>query len=82
MIFDPKSKKNQKFMITAAQLDHLGYILAVICFLIWSFSNKFMKGTSKNDKNKRLFFYVAVILFIGIACLIKLNIIQVMKLSK
>ena len=82
MIFNPKSQKNLTFMTNAAQLNHLGFIIAVICFLIWGFSNDFMKGTSENDKNRRLFFYVAVILFIGIACLIKLNIIQVMKLSK
>ena len=82
MIFDLKTKKNLPFMTTVAQGNHMVYIIAVISFLIWGFTNEFMKGTSENDKNRRLFFYVAAILFIGIACSLKLAIIQITQQAK
>ena len=81
MIFDLKTKKYLPFMTTITQLNHMIYIIAVISFLIWGFTNEFMKGTSENDKNRRLWFYVAAILFIGIACSLKLSIIQITQQS-
>jgi hypothetical protein len=81
MIFDLKTKKYLPFMTTVTQLNHMVYIIAVISFLIWGFTNEFMSGTSENDKNRRLWFYVAAILFIGIACSLKLSIIQITQQS-
>ena len=82
MFFDPKSKSNLSFMTNIAQLNHFGYIIAVLSFLIWGFTSDFMKGNTENDKNKKLIFFIAIILFIGIACLIKVNIVQVMRLAQ
>jgi len=68
-------------MTSVTQCNNMVYIIAVISFFIWGFTNEFMKGTSENDKNRRLWFYVAAILFIGIACSLKLSIIQITQQS-
>jgi drug/metabolite transporter (DMT)-like permease len=81
MIFDLKTKKNLPFMTSVAQCNHMVFIFAIISFFIWGFTNEFMKGTSEDDKNMRLWFYVAAILFIGIACSLKLSIIQITQQS-
>ena len=82
MIFDLKTKKYLPFMTSVTQCNHMVFIIAIISFLIWGFTNEFMRGTSEDDKNRRLWFYVAAILFIGIACLIKLLIIQITQHAK
>lgn len=82
MIFNPKNSSHKNLMITAAQLNHIVFMICFVIYLIWGFTHEFMRGHTENDKNKRCFFIFSIILFIGIACLIKVNIVQVLKLSK
>ena len=81
MLFNPASKLNLQFIGTLGQINHIIYILCIIGFIVWGYNNGIMNGRSDCGKNRKLVFIAAVLLLIGIAALIKVNVMQVITMN-